>query len=99
MKSRKLSRKEKIVSIAQALGNAYAPSLYEVSYYQDNTIREIHPKISGLPSLIRSASVKDLNKTYYPTKPIVPYVKTIHDRITIEVMRGCTQGAGFVRPA
>ena len=95
MKRRKLSRKERIIAIAQALRNAYAPSLYEVSYYQDNTIREIHPKISGLPSLIRSASVKDLNKTYYPTKPIVPYVKTIHDRITIEVMRGCTQGCRF----
>ncbi|MEK7749393.1 MAG: TIGR03960 family B12-binding radical SAM protein, partial [Planctomycetota bacterium] len=68
---------------------------YEVSYYQDNTIREIHPKISGLPLLIRTASVKDLNKTYYPTRPIVPYVKTIHDRIAIEVMRGCTQGCRF----
>ena len=95
MKQRKLSRKETIVSIAQTLRNAYAPSLYEVTYQQDNTLKEIRPRISGLPSLIRSASVKDLNKTYYPTKPIVPYVKTIHDRITIEVMRGCTQGCRF----
>ena len=95
MKSRKLSRREKIVSIAQTLRNAYAPSLYNVSSHQDNTIHEIHPKMTGLPSLIKAASVKDLNKTYYPTRPIVPYVKTIHDRITIEVMRGCTQGCRF----
>ena len=95
MKRRKLSRKERIIAIAQTLRNAYAPSLYEVSYHQDNTIHEIHPKMTGLPSLIRTASVKDLNKTYYPTRPIVPYVKTIHDRIAIEVMRGCTQGCRF----
>ncbi|MEP9410935.1 MAG: TIGR03960 family B12-binding radical SAM protein [Candidatus Brocadia sp.] len=95
MKQRKLPRKEKIVSLAQAVKNAYAPSLYEVTYHQDNTIKAVYPKISGLSSLIRSASVKDLNKTYFPTRPIVPYVKTVHDRITIEVMRGCTQGCRF----
>ena len=95
MNQKKVSRKEKIVSLAQTLKNAYAPSLYEVMYRQDNTIQEIRPRISGLPSPIRSASVRDLNTTYFPTKPIVPYVKTIHDRITIEVMRGCTQGCRF----
>lgn len=95
VKQKKLSRKEKIVSLAQTLKNAYAPSLYEVTYQHDNTIKGIRPRISGLPPLIRSASVKDLNMTYYPTRPIVPYVKTIHDRITIEVMRGCTQGCRF----
>ena len=95
MKRRKLSRKERIIAVAQTLRNAYAPSLYEVSYHQDNAIHEIHPKMTGLPPLIRAASVKDLNKTYYPTRPIVPYVKTIHDRIAIEVMRGCTQGCRF----
>lgn len=95
IKQKKLSRKETVVSIAQTLRNAYAPSLYEVSYHQDNTVKAIHPRVSGLPSLIQSASVKDLNKTYFPTRPIVPYVKTIHDRITLEVMRGCTQGCRF----
>src|SRR3972149_3937081 len=83
MKSRKLSRREKIVSIAQTLRNAYAPSLYNVSSHQDNTIHEIHPKMTGLPSLIKAASVKDLNKTNYPTRPIVPYVKTGHNEISL----------------
>lgn len=95
MKRRKLLRKERVVSLAQVMKNVYAPSLYEVTYHQDNTIKAVCPKMSGLPSLIRSASVKDLNKTYFPSRPIVPYVKTIHDRITIEVMRGCTQGCRF----
>lgn len=95
MKGGNVSRKEKIISLAQTIRNAYAPAFYDVSYHQDSTIKEIRPKVSGLPALIRSASVRDLNKTYFPTKPIVPYVKTVHDRITIEVMRGCTQGCRF----
>ncbi len=95
IKQKRLSRKEKIILLAQSLKNVYVPSFYEIFYHEDNTIREIYPKISGLPSCIRAASVKDLNKTYFPTRPIVPYVKTIHDRITIEVMRGCTQGCRF----
>ncbi len=95
MKQRRLSRREKILALAQSLKNAYAPSLYDISYHGDTTIRGIHPKVSGLPSRICSASIRDLNKAYFPTKPIVPFVKTIHDRITIEVMRGCTQGCRF----
>lgn len=95
LKHKKLPRKEKIITLARTLKNAYAPSLYDVSYHPDNTIKEIHPGAPGLPKIIRSASVKDLNNTYFPTRPIVPYVKTIHDRITIEVMRGCTQGCRF----
>ncbi len=95
MKRKKLSRKQKIVCLAQTLRSSYAPSLYEVTYHGDNTIKEIRPRTPDLPLSIRSASVRDLNTTYFPTKPIVPYVKTIHDRITIEVMRGCTQGCRF----
>ncbi|TVM03593.1 MAG: B12-binding domain-containing radical SAM protein [Candidatus Brocadia sp. WS118] len=95
MKRTNLSRREKMVSIARTLKNAYVPSLFDVTYGWDNTIQQIRPRIDGLPPLIRSASVEDLNTTYFPTKPIVPYVKTIHDRITIEVMRGCTQGCRF----
>ncbi|MCF6157882.1 MAG: TIGR03960 family B12-binding radical SAM protein [wastewater metagenome] len=95
MKHQKLSRNEKIISIAQTMKNAYAPSLYDVSYHPDNTIQKVQPRIAGIPSTVQSASVRDLNKAYYPTRLIVPYVKTIHDRITIEVMRGCTQGCRF----
>lgn len=95
MKCQKLTRKEKIITIAQTIKNAYAPALYDVSYNPDDTVREIRPTVAGLPSVIRSASIKDLNKAYYPIRPVVPYVKTIHDRITIEVMRGCTQGCRF----
>ncbi|MDR4506793.1 MAG: TIGR03960 family B12-binding radical SAM protein [Candidatus Brocadiaceae bacterium] len=89
------SRKEKITRIARTIKSVYVPSMYEVFYLPDNTIKEIFPKISGIPAKIQSASVKDLNQTYYPTRPIVPYVKTVHDRIAIEVMRGCTQGCRF----
>ena len=95
LKRGSLSRKEKIITIARSIKNAYAPSLYNASHRQDDTIEGMSPLISDIPFPVHSASVKDLNKTYYPTKPIIPYVKTIHDRITIEVMRGCTQGCRF----
>ncbi len=95
LKGGNLSRKEKIITIARSIKNAYAPSLYNTSHRQDDTIEEISPLISDIPFPVHAASVKDLNKTYYPTKPVIPYVKTVHDRITIEVMRGCTQGCRF----
>jgi len=95
MKHQGLSRAERIFYIAQKIKNAYVPALYEVSYNPDNTLREIRPKVAGIPPIIKAASVKDLNTAFHPTKPIVPFVKTIHDRISIEVMRGCTQGCRF----
>lgn len=95
IKYQKLTRKENLITIARTLKNAYVPALYDITYNPDDTVREARPAVAGLPAVIRSASVRDLNKAYYPVKPIVPYVKTIHDRISIEVMRGCTQGCRF----
>lgn len=95
IKQQGLSRTEKIVALARTLKNVYAPSLFEVFYHDDGTVKEFRPKLPGLSLPVRGATVKDLNTTYYPVRPVVPYVKTIHDRITIEVMRGCTQGCRF----
>ncbi|MCF6147518.1 MAG: TIGR03960 family B12-binding radical SAM protein [Candidatus Kuenenia sp.] len=95
MKRKKLSRREKLFAIAQKMKNAYVPSQYDIFYNSDHTIKEIRPKYSDIPFTIRSATVEDLNTAYHPTKPIMPFVKTIHDRISIEIMRGCTQGCRF----
>ncbi|MBM4055836.1 MAG: TIGR03960 family B12-binding radical SAM protein [Planctomycetes bacterium] len=95
MKHQKLSRKERLFSIARKIKNAYVPSQYEVFYNSDDTIKKVQPKVSGIPSTVRSAVVEDLNAAYYPVKPVIPFVKTIHERISIEIMRGCTQGCRF----
>jgi radical SAM family uncharacterized protein len=94
-RTRKLSRKEKIITLAKDLKNLYAPSLYHVTFDSDGIIEEIEPKIAGIPSVVHGASISDFDKASFPESPIVPYVKTIHDRISIEVMRGCTQGCRF----
>ena len=89
------SREEKILSLVKEMKNLYAPSLYEVSYDSNGVINKIEPKLPGVPPVVRGASISNLGKAYFPESPIVPYVKTIFERISIEVMRGCTQGCRF----
>lgn len=90
-----LSREEKILSLVKDMNNLYAPSLYEVSYDSVGVINKIEPKLPGVPPIVRGASVSNLGKAYFPESPVVPYVKTVFERISIEVMRGCTQGCRF----
>ncbi|OHB88138.1 MAG: B12-binding domain-containing radical SAM protein [Planctomycetes bacterium RIFCSPHIGHO2_02_FULL_40_12] len=90
-----LSREEKILSLVKEMKNLYAPSLYAVTYNSEGVIDRIEPKLPGVPPVVRGASVSNLGKAYFPENPIVPHVKTIHDRISVEVMRGCTQGCRF----
>lgn len=90
-----LSREEKILSLVKEMKNLYAPSLYAVTYNSDGVIDRIEPKLPGVPPVVRGASISNLGKAYFPDNPIVPHVKTIHDRISVEVMRGCTQGCRF----
>jgi radical SAM family uncharacterized protein len=90
-----LSREEKIVSLVKEMKNLYAPSLYDVTYDSDGVINRIEPNLPGVPPVVHGASVSNLGKAYFPEKPIIPYVQTVFDRISIEVMRGCTQGCRF----
>jgi len=73
----------------------YVPSLYEVSYKADGTVKEIRPKLDGVPSVVTKRLVLDLDAAEYPDAPVVPFVETVHDRIMLEVMRGCSRGCRF----
>lgn len=75
------------------LWGVYVPSLYEPKYHSDGTISKIVKKDDDVPSLILKRIVPILPPA--PTKFIVPYIETIHDRIPIEIMRGCTRGCRF----
>ena len=90
-----LSREEKILSLVKEMKNLYAPSLYEVSYDSEGVINKMEPKQPGVPPVVRGASISNLGKAFSPESPVVPYVKTVFERISIEVMRGCTQGCRF----
>ena len=79
---------------AAGLEGVYVPSLYDISYNADDTVREIIPE-NGAPSVVKKRIVRDFNAASFPTSPIVPYLGVVHDRVTLEVMRGCTRGCRF----
>ncbi len=80
---------------AAKIPGIYVPALYSVEYNEDETIRSFTPVFDDIPARIRKQVVEDLDNTYYPTKPIVPYIRAIQDRVVLEVMRGCIRGCRF----
>ena len=80
---------------AAHIEGVYIPSLYEVSYNDDGTIKEYKPLYDDVPTKIRKRIVADLDKAPYPEKLIMPYIETVHDRIVLEVYRGCIRGCRF----
>ena len=93
-KSEGISRRETLKRLAK-LGGVYVPVFYEVSYHKDGTIERFAPIEDGIPSVIHKCIVKDLDKAYFPENIPVPYTQIIHDRIMLEIMRGCTRGCRF----
>jgi len=93
-KNKKLSKKDTLLRVATELEGFYVPSLYEFSYDSDGKISEIksHP---DAPKKIKKRIVKNLDDAHYPTKQIIPYIETVHDRATIEIFRGCIRGCRF----
>ena len=84
------TRREMIAELAAAFPWAYAPAYYAVDYHGDGTIASIRRTMADLPETISSCQItRDLDAIPLPTKPVVSFVKTPHDRIAIEIMRGC----------
>ena len=81
---------------AAQIEGIYVPSLYDVRYNDDGTASEIAPKPgSGAPALVKKALVRDLDGADYPDRLIVPYGEIVHNRIMLEIFRGCTRGCRF----
>lgn len=81
-------------TLAQIQG-IYVPSLYNVSYHEDGTVATILPNCPEAPPVVQKRVVKDLNAVEFATKPVVPYLDIVHDRIMLELFRGCTRGCRF----
>lgn len=91
----KNSSREEFLHEAGKLPGIYAPSMYEVSYNEDGTIKEFNPKYEDMPRTIKKEIVMDLTNTYYPEKPVVPFIKATQDRVVLEIQRGCIRGCRF----
>lgn len=89
-----ISRAECLFRLSQ-LDGVYVPSLYETAYHKDGTIESFHPIKKDVPIVVKRNVIRDIENASYPSKIIVPYMEIIHDRINIEVLRGCTRGCRF----
>ena len=87
------SRAEFLQNAAQVPG-LYVPSLYEITYHEDGTVQAITPT-HGAPEHIRKRIVVDLDKSFFPIKTIIPSTDIVHDRVMLEVFRGCIRGCRF----
>ena len=77
------------------IDGVYIPSLYDVSYNDDGTIKEYRPLYDDVPTKIKKRIIEDLDKAPYPEKLVMPYIETVHDRIVLEIYRGCIRGCRF----
>lgn len=79
---------------AAGIQGVYVPSLYEVSYNEDGTLASFTAK-NGAPERVTKRIVADLDAAPFPTKPIVPSTEVVHDRVNLELFRGCVRGCRF----
>lgn len=73
----------------------YVPSLYNVFYYEDGTVMDVMPVDTDVPDMVKRRLIRDLDSVDFPDDIIVPYVGTVHDRIMLEIFRGCVRGCRF----
>lgn len=73
----------------------YVPSFYQPLYNEDMTLKEVVPLAENVPPVVYKRVVKDMNTVDFPTAPIVPFGEIVHDRIMLEVFRGCSRGCRF----
>ena len=80
---------------ASKIDGIYVPSLINVEYNEDFTIKEFKAAKEGVSLTVKKEVETNLNNSYYPIKPIIPFIKATQDRITLEIMRGCPRGCRF----
>ena len=86
--------KDEFLAAAAQIPGLYVPSLYEVSYRPDGTLEQVVPH-EGAPAVVTKRIVQDFDKSYFPVKTIVPSTEIVHDRVMLELFRGCIRGCRF----
>ena len=87
--------KKKFLREISKIGGIYVPSLYDVTYNEDGTIKEFKPKYDDVPAKVKKRIVNDFDSVAFPDEMIVPYTEIVHDRVVLETARGCTNGCRF----
>jgi radical SAM family uncharacterized protein len=95
LRKSKCKRRELLLELARRFPFVYVPQLYHCEYNQDGTLTSCAPTVKGVPDCVERALVQDLDGAVFPTTPIVPFTESVHDRIAIEIMRGCPQRCAF----
>lgn len=95
LKGQGLDREEMLLQLAARVPGIYVPSLYLVDYREDGTVERVTPVKEDVPAAVGKRVVRDFDNVPFPTSPIVPSIGVVHDRIMLEVLRGCTRGCRF----
>ena len=77
------------------LGGVYVPRFYDVAYLPDGRIQRVAPNRPGVPWRVAKHTVMDLDEWPYPKQPLVPVAESVHERMSVEIFRGCTRGCRF----
>ena len=88
------SREDFLLMAAQIPG-LYVPAFLDVTYHEDGTVSGFHANRPGVPESVTKELVMDLSHTYYPEKPLVPFIRATQDRVVLEIQRGCIRGCRF----
>lgn len=87
--------REEFLAKAAKLPGMYVPQFYKIQYHADHTIASFTPTKEGIPATITKELVTDVTNTFYPEKPVVPFIKCTQDRVVLEIQRGCIRGCRF----
>ncbi|MBQ8296444.1 MAG: TIGR03960 family B12-binding radical SAM protein [Ruminococcus sp.] len=88
------STKREFLREAAQIQGIYVPSFYHFNYKEDGTIESLETS-DGAPSVVKKRIIKDFDKVYYPDNFVVPFTEIVHDRVSVEVLRGCIRGCRF----
>ena len=86
--------KEEFLLEAARIPGIYVPSLYDVTYHEDGRVAAVTPK-DGAPAMVTKRIIQDMDKSYFPVKTIIPSTEIVHDRVMLELFRGCIRGCRF----
>ncbi|HYF50341.1 MAG TPA: TIGR03960 family B12-binding radical SAM protein [Planctomycetota bacterium] len=95
LKAEGIDRDTLLLRLTREVPGVYVPRFYKFEYFPDNTIADVIPLRARIPFPVKRRTVEDFDKAPFPTKQIVSWVETVHERFAIEIMRGCVNGCRF----